>query len=495
MEYFLETKNISVRFGGIQALDNVSVHVNQGEILCLAGENGAGKSTLAKTFIGINTPTNGTICIQGEQFKSITPMIARQKGMSIVSQEQNLMMHLSIAENIYMFDPDCYRHGIYQYKKGEEKTKRLFHRLNQSSFPHPKTKVSELTVGQQQIVEIMKAVALENQLIVFDEPTTSLSFAEIESLFAVMRQLKESGVAVILVTHKFDEIFKIADYVTVLCDGKLIQERIPVAELDQYKLARLMVGREFKSFFGEKIPRTIGDVVLKVEGLSDGRHFSDVSFELREHEILGFAGLVGAGRTEVMETIFGARHVKSGEIYLRGQKIARQSTKRIIRKGMALVTEDRKHKGLCLNLPIGFNMALAGLNLTSKTVVTEKKFSNDIENSIDRLNIKLDTLGEPASSLSGGNQQKVVLSKWLMLDSDVIIFDEPTKGIDVGSKVEIYNLIRHLAVNGKNIIIVSSELQELMALSDRILVMNNGRLVAEVDPEEVTEQQILAYAV
>lgn len=495
MGYFLEVKNISKHFGGIQALHDVSVNINKGEVLCLVGENGAGKSTLAKVFVGINAVDEGTLFINGEEVKKMTPVLAREKRLCMVAQELNLMKHLSIAENIFMMEKDSYKYGIYQNKEAIVKTKKLFDNFNLTTFPHPTTKLSELTIGQQQIVEIMKAVAQENDLIVFDEPTTALSLNEVDSLFKVIRRLKSEGLAIVLVTHKFNEVFELSDYVTVLCDGRLVKERIPIGELDQFKLVKLMVGRDIKDFFGQKIPREIGETVLKVEGLSDENRFNDVSFELKKQEILGFGGLVGAGRTEIMEAIFGVRKFKKGKIYLNGKDITHISTKSKIKNGLALVTEDRKQKGLCLGLSIFSNMTLININLFKSPFVYEKIFEKDVNNAVKQLSIKLDTLNELASSLSGGNQQKIVLSKWLMLDMDIIIFDEPTKGIDVGTKVEIYNLIRQLAMRGKSIIVISSELQELMALADRIIVINKGRIVTEVDPDKETEQSILFHAI
>lgn len=495
-DYILCAEKIKKSFGGIKALDNVDFQVKKGEIHCLVGENGAGKSTLGKIISGIQTPDAGTITINGNPYGYLTPIIAKELKIAMVTQELNLMPHLSVAENIYMFEESSYKRNIFLdrgYING--KAEKLFEQFNLSDLPPVSTKVSRLTVAQAQIVEIMKATSQKNNILIFDEPTTALSIKEVEELFKLIRRLKKDGVAIILVTHRFKEIFEIGDLVTVLCDGKVVRGRVPIEELDSYKLVKLMVGRDIKDFFGEKEHLKIGPPVMEVNNLSDGQKIHDINFSVHQSEILGVAGLVGAGRTEIMETIFGIRRTENGTIKLKGEKINNRSIRRMIQKGICLVPEDRKQKGLAIKLPIASNLNQVSMNLKKGFIVNEGQFRSNNREMVKKLNIKLNDLSQTVNNLSGGNQQKVLLAKWLAQKSSVFIFDEPTRGIDVATKTEIYELIKELAKAGKAIIMVSSEMQELIAICDRILVVNEGKIVTEFSGEEATEEKILEQAI
>ncbi len=496
MEYILEAENISKSFGGIQALQDVDFRLKRGEIHCLVGENGAGKSTLGKIIVGIHTPDAGTLNIQGEDYEGLSPAQAKSLKIAMVTQELNLMPHLSIAENIFMFENSSYKSGIFlNREKINAEAEKLFEQFQISNMPPVTTRVGDLTIAQQQVVEIIKAISQDNNILIFDEPTTTLSIKEVENLFTLIRRLKADNVSIVLVTHRFKEIFEIGDLVTVLCDGRVVEGRVPVSELDDQKLVKLMVGRDIKDFFGVKEDLEIGDPVLEVEDLSDGHYLQDISFTVHEREILGFAGLVGAGRTEIMETVFGIRKMESGEIRLRGEPLSGKSIKQRINAGLLFVPEDRKNKGLAIKLPMDSNMNQVSMNLCGRFTTYERQFHSANQEMIEQLSIRYKGLSQKVNTLSGGNQQKVLLSKWLSQHSEVIVFDEPTRGIDVATKVEIYELIKRLAKAGKAIIMVSSELQELIAICDRIMVVNEGRIEAEFDAAEATEQKILSSAI
>lgn len=492
MENVLEVNRISKSFGGINALTNVDLEFKCGEVHCIVGENGAGKSTLGKIIAGIHFPDEGAIVFQGTPYKQLTSALAKELRIAMVTQELNLMPHLSISENIFMFEKESYiKNVIIDRKLINKKAEKLFEQFHVSNLPPVTTKVENLTLAQQQIVEIMKAISQKNNLLIFDEPTTTLSISEVEQLFSLIRKLKKENVSIVLVTHRLKEVFKIGDVVTVLCDGKIVKSRIPVNQIDEHELVKLMVGRDIKDFFGVKENLKIGEPVMEVKGLSDGVSFKDISFTAHKNEILGFAGLVGAGRTEIMETIFGYRKKASGTIHLNGNQIDNISIKQRVKNGISFVPEDRKNKGLAINLPLNSNMNQVDMNLKNSLIVYEGQFDAQNMAMIKRLNIKHKGLNQKATNLSGGNQQKVLLSKWLSQNPAVYIFDEPTRGIDVGTKTEVYDLIKCLAKEGKAIIMVSSELQELIAICDRIIVINEGRIAAEFNREEATEPKIL----
>ena len=497
MEYYLEVKNIYKNFGGVRALENVSVEFTQGEVHCLVGENGAGKSTLGKIIAGIQQADSGGIYIGKKEITKLTSRTAKHLKISMVMQELNLMPNLTIAENIYMFEDEAYKgNTFYDRALINKKAERLVENLELYNFPAVTTKVAQLTIAEMQIVEIMNAVSHENKIIIFDEPTASLSSHEVDQLFKLIRKMKANNTVVILVTHKFDEIFEIGDIVTVLCDGHIVKKRIPIQELDEYGLVKLMVGRDIKDFFSKKQQLKLGEPVLQVKNMSDREdRVRDVSFTLHKHEVIGIGGLVGSGRTEIVETLFGIRRMKNGEIFIHNKKINKISTRRMIGEGLALIPEDRKIKGLCVNLSISLNMCLAGMAARKRFLVNENQYSTTNQDMIEKLRIKTSNVLNKVASLSGGNQQKILLSKWFSINPDIIIFDEPTRGIDIGTKTEIYKLIGLLAEEGKSIIVISSEMRELIEVCDRILVVNNGRLAGELTREEATEEKILEYAI
>lgn len=493
METVLKVNNISKTFWGIRALIDIDLEFKRGEVHCIVGENGAGKSTLGKIIAGIHTPNEGgELFFQKKLFKELTPAKAKELKIAMVTQELNLMPHLSISENIFMFEKESYKKNvIIDRKLINEKTGKLFEQFHLSNLPSVTTKVENLTLAQQQIVEIMKAISQKNSLLIFDEPTTTLSISEVDQLFTLIRKLKGENVSIVLITHRLKEVFEIGDVVTILCDGKIVKSRTPILNINEYELVKLMVGRDIKEFFGVKETLKIGESVLEVKGLSDGDAYKDISFNVNKNEILGFAGLIGAGRTEIMETIFGCRKNTSGEIFLNGKRIDHLSIKQRVKKGISFVPEDRKNKGLAINLPIHSNMNQVDMNLKDGLIVYEGQFTSQNEVMVKRLNIRFVNLSQKTTNLSGGNQQKVLLSKWLSQNADIYIFDEPTRGIDVGTKVEVYNLIKSLAKEGKAIVMVSSELQELIAICDRIIVVNEGRIAAEFTGKEASEPKIL----
>jgi ABC-type sugar transport system ATPase subunit len=497
VDWRLSAEHISKRFAGTAALHDVAFHLGPGEIHCLVGENGAGKSTLGKIIMGIHQPDSGLMSIDGVPHAALTPQLAKRMGIAMVAQELNLMPELSVAENIFLFEDQSYRGNFFYRKKRLYRNAReIIKGMELHNFPDVGTKAGDLTVGQQQIVEIVKAISQNKTILILDEPTTAISINEVEHLFRILRDLKAKGMSIILVTHRFDEIFSIGDFVSVLCDGKIVRERIPIAELDKRSLVHLMVGRDIGEFYGRRRYSQPGGEALRVENLCDaGGKFHDISFSVRRGEVLGLAGLVGAGRSEIVETIFGVRRVKTGSIYLNGKPVRSRRVRDVIRRGIVLVPDDRKGKGLFTRLGISYNIAVTQMQLEKKFFNREKRYHRGSEELVGKLNLKYSSLGQPVLSLSGGNQQKVLLSKWLALKHEVIIFDEPTRGIDVGTKVEIYDLIRELAGNGKAVIVVSSEMQEVISLTDRLLVINEGRVAAELKSDETTEHMILNYAI
>ena len=492
MDTILEVRNLSKHFGGIQAIEDINLTFKCGEVHCVVGENGAGKSTLGKIIAGIHTPDSGELVFSDEVYFALTPAMAKDLKIAMVTQELNLMPHLSIAENIFMFEKSSYRNNSFlDRNKIFEQTLELFKKFDLSNLPPVHTNVEDLSLAQQQIVEIMKANSQKNNLLIFDEPTTTLSISEVEQLFTLIRDLKKEKVSIVLVTHRLKEVFEIGDVVTVLCDGKTVKSRVPVKETSEREIVKWMVGRDIKDFFGEKEDLELGSPVLEVKNLSDGDAFRDISFSVHEKEILGFAGLIGAGRTEIMETIFGVRKQTEGEILLNGKRIDHLSIKERISSGISFVPEDRKGKGLAITLPVNSNMAQVAMTLKNGMIVHEGQYTNENEEMVRRLQIKIVNLMQRVNNLSGGNQQKVLLSKWLSQDPSLYIFDEPTRGIDVGTKTEIYDLIKCLAKEGKAIIMVSSELQELIAICDRIVVINEGVIADVFQRENATEPNIL----
>jgi inositol transport system ATP-binding protein len=491
--YILNVENATIRFPGVLALDNVHLKVKKGTVHALMGENGAGKSTLMKILIGIYHPDSGMVTFKGEILKIENTHDALSKGISMIHQELSPVPHMTVAENIFLGREPLYgRTGIVNMKKMESDTSELFERLNITGI-RPKVKMDELSIANMQMVEIAKAISYNSDLIIMDEPTSAITEKEVEHLFKIIQDLKQKGISIIYITHKMDEVFKISDEITVLRDGKYIKTEL-ASNLNKDKLIEMMVGRELKNIF-PKNEVEIGDVILSVRNFTKKGQFKDISFDLRKGEILGIAGLMGAGRTEVIQSLFGITKSDSGEIYINGKRVSINSPKDAIKNKMALLTEDRKKSGLFLVLSVKDNIVIASINnFMTNLFVNKKKINETCEVEKDKLSIRTPTINQRIQYLSGGNQQKVLISRWLLTYPDILILDEPTRGIDVGAKAEIHKMMSALACEGKSIIMISSELPEILGMSDRIIVMHEGRLSGELSREEATQERILEHA-
>lgn len=487
----LELKGISKEFPGVKALDNVDFDVEAGEVHVLMGENGAGKSTLMKIISGLYQADSGTITMEGEPVHFQNTLSAINHGISMVHQELMPIMEMNVAENIFL-GREPVKSGVVNRRALYANTAQLLGQLNINISP--KRKMKTLRVAEIQLIEIAKAISFNSKIIIMDEPTSSISERECDNLFEQIYKLKAAGVAIIYISHKMDEIFKIADRITVLRDGKFIGVK-PASELNQAELIKMMVGRELTQVFPVS-NHTIGDVVLEVEHFSNPGLFNDVSFKLHKGEILGFSGLVGAGRTETMETIFGLRSGGVGVVKKNGQQLRIRNPKDAINAGFALIPEDRKNVGLNLIGGIRTNLSIVSLsNFCSRIGFVKKADERDACSSMAKsLNIKTPSLEQHCIKLSGGNQQKVVIGKWLLNDGDIVIMDEPTRGIDVGAKSEIYNLIHKLAEEGKSVIFISSEMPEIIGISDRVIVMYEGRITGELQREDISQEKIMKLA-
>lgn len=490
----LRAAGVTKRYGGITALRGVDLEIRAGEVHALMGENGAGKSTMAKIIAGVQVADEGVVEWEGRPVVFRSTPEARAAGIAIVLQELNLAPDLSIAENIFLTHGTAYKGGWWLNRASiQRRTEELLDRLGWDVPIDPARRVADLSIAEQQMVEILRALSWDARLFVLDEPTAALSRHEIDVLFRLVRRLQAQGVSFLLVTHRLDEVFALADRITVYRDGANTGTFV-TAQTGEAQLIRAMVGRDLGDFFGMRNRRPPGGTVLEVKRLSRGRRVRECSLTVRRGEVVGVAGLVGAGRTELIRAIFGADRADRGEVTLRGKAGLLRSPGHAIDERTAMVPEDRKAHGLLVDLPIDQNITLAGLTSRRGFWLRPKAERAVIEEMTRRLRIKAADPGRPAGSLSGGNQQKVVLAKWLSIDPDLLILDEPTRGIDIGTKYEIYKLIDELAAQGKAILLVSSELPEILALADRILVMKDGALVAEMDHAEATEERILAHA-
>jgi methyl-galactoside transport system ATP-binding protein/inositol transport system ATP-binding protein len=487
-EYILEMTDIVKEFPGVRALKGVQLKVRPGTVHTLMGENGAGKSTLMKCLIGIHPPTSGKIVFEGKEVRFKSTLEALNAGISMIHQELSPVPERSVAENLWLGRVP--KKGLFvDNKKMYEDSVQLFQKLGLDV--DPSEKMGNLSVAKMQMVEIAKAVSYDSKIVIMDEPTSALTDAEVEHLFRIIAELKEKNVAIIYISHKMDEIFRISDDITVYRDGEYITTD-RAENLDVNKLIQLMVGREVTEMF-PKVECPIGETILKVEHLASGKAVKDVSFELHRGEILGFAGLVGAGRTETVETLFGMRPKTGGKVYKDGKELDIKSPEQAIANNIALLTEDRRGNGVVGLLSVKDNTVLANLKKYG-VPLSRKKMASDTEEFVEKLNTKTPSIETPIKNLSGGNQQKVLVGRWLLTDPDILIVDEPTRGIDVGAKAEIHSLITKLAGEGKGIIMISSEMPEVMGMSDRIVVMHEGVMTGLVERKDFSSELILKYA-
>lgn len=487
----LVMENISKSFPGVKALSDVQLVVRRGTVHALMGENGAGKSTLMKILIGIYTPDSGTITFRGQKVAIPNTSTALGLGISMIHQELSPVPYMTVAENLFLGREPLTRTGLVDKKAMVANTRKLLEQLD--LHINPNALMRDLSVANVQMIEIAKAISYDSSLIIMDEPTSAITDREVEHLFHMIAALKAKGVAIIYITHKMDEIFKIADEITVLRDGRHVAT-VPASRVTKDNLIAMMVGRELTNIF-PKEEAPIGEVALSVRGLTRKGIVHDISFDLRRGEILGIAGLMGSGRTEVIEGLFGIHRIDAGEITVKGRKVQIRSPQDAIKAGMALLTEDRKLTGIMGVLSVRDNMTIASLgNFTTAGLLNKPLITEVCRREKNRLDIKTPHLDQLIKFLSGGNQQKVLVSRWLLTSPDILILDEPTRGIDVGAKSEIHRLMSKLAQEGKAIIMISSELPEILGMSDRILVMHEGRLTAEFDRKEATQERIMQAA-
>jgi ribose transport system ATP-binding protein len=485
----LSLKDITKKYPGVLALDRVSLDFLEGEVHALLGENGAGKSTLIKAVAGAIDLDGGLITVNGVEHPKMTPHISRGLGIEVIYQEFNLVPTMSVAENIFLGDRNT-KSILVDFKTMKTKTREIFSLF--SVDINPDAMVQDLPPAKQQIVEIAKAVSKNVKILIMDEPSAPLSVAEVEHMFDIIRHLKQRGVSVIYISHRLEEVFRISDRVTVMRDGQYVATKL-TKDTNRKELIGLMVGRELKESYPVQ-SNPPGEIALEVKNLT-GFGDKDISFSVRKGEILGISGLVGAGRTELAMLLFGAEPIESGEIWVEGKPVQIQSPQDAIQNGIGLLTEDRKGKGLFLEMGVGWNISFPIIRRLSEYGIVKTKTENEIaEKYKQRINIKTPNLMQRVINLSGGNQQKVVLAKSLAAESDILIFDEPTRGIDVGAKQEIYHLMRELANNGIAILMISSEMEELLGMSDRIIVLSEGKLAGEVQREQFSQDYILDLA-
>ena len=492
-ETIVEMKAIEKSFPGVHALKSVRFDLHAGEVHALMGENGAGKSTLMKILTGVYQPDGGEIIVDGKPVYLPGPRAAQDLGIGIIHQELYLMNHLTAAQNIFIGREPRKGFGMFTDDATmNANAKAIFNKMKIDIAPE--VEVGGLTVAKQQLVEIAKALSFNSKVLIMDEPTSALNETEVEHLFAIIADLKKHGVGIVYITHKMDEVKRIADRITVMRDGQWI-DTLPAHGTPISKIISLMVGRELVD--GTRIEgRDHGEEVLRVEGLNRGKHIKNVSFSLKKGEILGFAGLMGAGRTEVARAIFGADRIDSGEIYIHGKKTRINAPAHAVKNGLAYLSEDRKRFGIVTGMSVRDNITLPSWSryLSAKLWMNDKALNKDAHTYVGTLKVKTPHVHQETRLLSGGNQQKVVIAKWLLRDCDILFFDEPTRGIDVGAKAEIYKLLQSLAEQGKGIVVISSELPEVLRLSHRIVVMCEGRVTGELDGKHATQESIMHLA-
>ena len=491
-EVILKMKEIDKSFPGVHALKKVNLEVRKGEVLALMGENGAGKSTLMKVLTGIYSKDSGEVIYEGSPVEFSSPKEAQDAGIAIVHQELNMMHQLTVAQNIFI-GREFMKGRFIDDKKMNEEAKKLFERLNIDI--NPAETMNNLTVGRQQMCEIAKAISREVKVIIFDEPTAALTESEIEELFKIIRELREKNLGIVYISHRMDEIKMITDRVTVMRDGEYVGTLI-TKECTKDDIINMMVGRTIYEDPKEKSNvAEDAQVVLKVEHLNAGKLVRDVSFELRKGEILGFSGLMGAGRTETARALFGADKKESGTIYVNGQQVEIHTPQDAVKAGIGYLSEDRKRFGLVLDKTVAENTSMAALDLFTNGLLIDRKQEEEIaQEYVSKLKTKTPNVTTQVVTLSGGNQQKVVIAKWLTRNCDILIFDEPTRGIDVGAKSEIYHLMNELVEQGKSIIMISSEMTEILRMSDRIIVMCEGRKTGEIAIDKASQEVIMHAA-
>ena len=490
-EYILEMNHITKTFSGVTVLHDVTFQVRRGIVMGLMGENGAGKSTLMKILQGVYTPTEGNIMFDGQQLEVSNINQALLKGISMIHQEMSPIPDMTVAENIYIGREPKTKLGFVDEKKLKEMTRELLEDLELNFSAD--TKMRDLTIANMQMVEIAKAISFNSKLIIMDEPTSAITEREVANLFRIIRRLKENGTTIIYISHKMDEILEITDEITVLRDGYKTGHDLS-KNLTQDELIQMMVGRSLDSMF----PKTfapIGEVILKVENLTLKKYFHNISFEVHRGEIVGFAGLVGAGRSEVLETLYGLRHAESGRVYMKGTEVHIKNPQDAINHGIGLLTEDRKASGCFLPLGVKENIIMPTVKQFKKTIfVDDKRIEEEAEKQKKNLGIKATSLEQHIVYLSGGNQQKALVARWLVNNPDVLIVDEPTRGIDVNAKAEIHKKLCELANQGKAIIMVSSEMPEVIGMSDRIYIMHEGEMTGELTRNEFSQELIVKMA-
>ena len=490
-ENIVEMKNISKEFPGVKALSNVDLDIRKGEVHALVGENGAGKSTIIKILMGVYTKTSGEIFIEGKQVEFKAPSQAQKYGLGAVYQDVNLAKHLSVAENFFMGNLPRTKFGTVDYKKMHEETKAVLDSIQ--VYVNPKTIIRNLSVAQQEMVSIGKTFHQKAKLVIFDEPTALLTNDETKQLFKIIELLKKNNVGILYISHRMEEIFEISDRVTVLKDGNKVGT-VQTNETNEDELINMMVGRNVENMYDIEKPIP-GDIILEVENLGRQGVFHNINFNIRKGEIFGMYGLVGSGRTEIVRSIFGADMKDSGSVIVKGKEANYKSPKDGIEAGIALLPENRKDEGLALILSVSTNTNMVSIDkISSNGIINNKKGYKIAEEYVNALRTKTPSIHQLVKNLSGGNQQKVVISKWLAKGSDIFIFDEPTVGVDVGAKREIYKIFEDLLKQGKSIIVISSYLPEIMGLADRILVMHEGKQMDILNKSEFSDEYILKLA-
>jgi len=491
MPYLVEMKNVVKSFFGVQVLNNVDFTIDKGEVMALCGENGAGKSTLMKILAALYSYDSGDIYLDGEYLSNkVTTLGMQQRGVSMIHQELNLIDTLTVAQNIFL-TREPLKNGVIDYKKMRHDVKELLEMLDQNIDPNEK--IENLKIAQKQMVEIAKSISFNVKVIIMDEPTSMLSPKETDVLFNLIRKLSASGIGIIYISHRLQEIKQVCDKVTILRDGYLVARK-NVSEVSEQEIANLMVGREVQSSVAGQYTGDENDVTIEVRGVSDA-FLKDVSFKARKGEIVGFSGLVGSGRSELMEFIFGIRKSQKGELILNGKPVKISNPQVAIKEGLGFATEDRHSTGLFLIRSIRENTNIISQVKYKGVINNEQKRKKNASEILEQLNVRFHSQLQLVGSLSGGNQQKVIFGKWLLVDSNILILDEPTRGIDVGARQEIYNIINNLADEGKTIIIISSDMTEILSICHRVIVMSEGRITADLSQDDRTEEKIMHNAV